>query len=343
MATASDLPRYEIVDFGLLETDSSKAIAINNAGQVLGKFTDRGQPHIFLWDSKSGLKILELPNDSSCLKLNNNGQIAGVHGGGKKVFFWDPATGFFDIGSFDDKYKRVDEFNDKAQILFSSLDHSHESREYYNGKDCPIFLWDQGFVINLAEEFYLQQSKDWLFFSSTAMNGNGDIAFFAIPSSAPATYKSFLWRSGQFDEIFLDKSPSGYVRIVHKLDDEENMIIISLRPSGNRYDFAGDVNWFINPKKRIKFIISDWYHAIAIKNGFPFSIGSLPYRLKQMQDGQMYLKPGALIQSLVKLGLPFERERPDGVIDQNSSGYVIGTAFTVYREEHAFLAIPVSQ
>src|SRR6516162_9339012 len=80
LAADEVLPRYRIVDLGTLGTDRSEAIAVNENGQVLGTLEDGGVKSAFLWDEKSGLKIIELPgsrNVDGVLFLNNYGQFAG--------------------------------------------------------------------------------------------------------------------------------------------------------------------------------------------------------------------------------------------------------------------------
>lgn len=52
---------YRISDVGTLLTDTSTALSINDKGQVAGICAIDGRDHLFLWDSKTNIKIIEVP------------------------------------------------------------------------------------------------------------------------------------------------------------------------------------------------------------------------------------------------------------------------------------------
>jgi len=78
----------QLIDIGTLgNIDDSKAMALNNSGQVVGySYTDMWQQHAFLWDNADGMIDLNtmLPGDSgwayleTAFDINNNGHIVGI-------------------------------------------------------------------------------------------------------------------------------------------------------------------------------------------------------------------------------------------------------------------------
>lgn len=178
-----DFQRYEIIDLGILGTDESEALAVNNQGQVLGKLKDNGLWQIFLWDEKNGLQILDLPKDSN-VKLNNSGQIIGTHPGG--VFIWGPTAGMLNIGLFDEQSLFINKINDKGQILITNKSN--------------IYLWSYDTTINLTKEFNKQFPHYNQKISANTMNNSGEVIVSGyvpyIPpnkSKAEMLLKSFLW------------------------------------------------------------------------------------------------------------------------------------------------------
>ena len=112
-------PKYKMIDLGTLETDYSRAIAINEKGQVLGTIKEGEIESIFIWEEKNGLKIIELSGSTRDLFLNNNGQIAGCRydrQGGQQAFIWDQTKGFINVNCGNGEVE-VRGFNDKAQVI----------------------------------------------------------------------------------------------------------------------------------------------------------------------------------------------------------------------------------
>ncbi len=54
-APQTSIPRYDIVDLGTLGGVSSVALAVNDAGQVVGSAdTTQGERHAYIWDPDTG-------------------------------------------------------------------------------------------------------------------------------------------------------------------------------------------------------------------------------------------------------------------------------------------------
>lgn len=97
-------------DLGTLEVNgSSRAYAVNEAGQVVGTATVGSGLHAFLWTPNApngtvGTMVDLDPTEgySEGYGLNDRGDVVGQHdaGSGVRAFVWNAATGLRDIGTF---------------------------------------------------------------------------------------------------------------------------------------------------------------------------------------------------------------------------------------------------
>jgi hypothetical protein len=104
-----------MMDLGTLETDDSGAESINEHGQVLGWFEDKGKRSWFIWEPSSGLKIIDLPHPKfSASNLNNNGQfLVAIE---SESYLYDPHKGLIKLHSLGFlTYPRS--LNDKGQVI----------------------------------------------------------------------------------------------------------------------------------------------------------------------------------------------------------------------------------
>lgn len=98
-------------DLGTIDANgSSRAYALNDAGQVVGSGTVGTATHAFLWtpnvpNGTVGTMVDLDPGGtySEAYGLNDRGDVVGQHtvaGGGVGAFIWNAATGMTDIGTF---------------------------------------------------------------------------------------------------------------------------------------------------------------------------------------------------------------------------------------------------
>ncbi len=344
LCATESITSYEIIDIGVLNSDESHALAINDKGQVLGRIKNHGKWDMFLWDKDSGLQILDLPECEN-LRLNNKGQIAGEYLKNEikradgstshinSVFILDPETGFYNIGAFNGN-NYIIKLNDNGQLLI----HSSTFTNNY------IYLCDHANTKELSNIFR-EQFPVFTHVSANNMNNNEEIIVLGhIMNKNSNIRKSFLWSNDKFVELFKEYGEDKNV-YVHDFDDHGNMCVEISNVAG-RADY-----YFINPSKKFQAdlmtlhnLSGDFYQeSLIIRNSSPQTVSCLPSELRKKLDGMFYYLTGADIRKLMKPQSPywFQNSKEIRIIGQNSKGYVVGSATTIYpNRNHAFLAVP---
>lgn len=329
---SADLPKYKMIDMGLSFTDWSDVIAINDKGQVLGSFQEGISRYLFLWDETNGLKIIDYPPGVIWwnFKLNNNGQIAGVLGYDSSCFgsivYWDASSGFWELESSTENI-RLAAINDNGKILGTLNTNGHSK----------IILWDHGTRIDLTKLFHEQIPGKWTSLQAVSLNNHGHVIFNAYkqaenPNDQNTGSRAFIWKEGMFSMI-LSKICFETSMNCECLDNNGNMIV-------SCYPKNGGVNelFFVNEKEQV-FIPCQ--RCDKIRNNQPTSAECLPGKMKTDKNGNSYFPRGVEIKKLLQEELPYYNVKNSAEFtDQNSCGYVIGTAETLYSQRHAFLAFP---
>jgi probable HAF family extracellular repeat protein len=115
-----------ILDLGTLGGNSSTAIDINDAGQVIGSslLADNSTTHFFLWSSATGMQDISplLGGATSILAINSSGQIAGTMAtnGGSHAFLYTPGSGVRDLGTLGGTSSSPTGLNNLGQVVGSS-------------------------------------------------------------------------------------------------------------------------------------------------------------------------------------------------------------------------------
>ena len=331
-------PVYKIYDLGTLETDTSHASAINDKGQVLGCFHDMGKWHTFIWEPRSGLKIIEFPEIGWFnAKLNNRGNFVAQYYQDNKAYliFWNKEIGCTPI--YQEHGIQLIDFNDNDKILIKVTKLLPPDTGHYNQWEKDFFyVWKNGEATDLQEIFSQQLGSEWRDFRPIAMNNLGEIAVHAYKqidtsNGVNIIYKSFLFTNGKFRMILPQAELDSNVQIM-ALDDQKNMIVS-----------IANTQYYINSEMRFKARVFNNYCNV-LRNGLPLQIGQLPGKLKKDENGEFYVVPGISIGKLLitqESHLPFLLPHYSlEVQGQNSKGWVIGSMDTIHSSYHAFIAVP---
>lgn len=329
IVTAEDVQKYQMVDLGIFGTEESYAHSINDKGQVLGTCKEAGTNYLFFWDELSGLTLIDQPIgcNSSRLKFNNNGQIAGISYNDSigKIFLWDPNLGFRELESSKEHLDIV-ALNDKGQIL--------------GEKGGQIFIIDHRGKTDLTKVFKEEMTGNWASFRPLCLNNHGHVIFSATKKQEEKNddwgVKSFLWINGCFKMVMPEKDWNTCVN-VECLDDEGNMIVSIHLRDGHR---GGHICYFIDSMRNTVLCSPDCF---LLKNGFPISGGCLPGKLKRDSQGQGYYTKGSEIKKFFTEEYPYYNvANTTRIRDQNSKGHIVGEIETMFPGgSHAFLAIPI--
>ncbi|MFQ5741315.1 MAG: M56 family metallopeptidase [Acidobacteriota bacterium] len=163
----------------------SEALAINDAGQVVGYSDDKA----FLWSAQEGLRFLAPPGAtfSVAADVNNLGQVVGYakfDGGFEHAFLWEPETGALDLGTLGDEFpiSLAVEINDLSQVVGRSLSLPDE----VSAEQVRAFQWTPE---NGMKDIGVSSSE-----SRLAINAMGQIlGTYGHDSSSTGTSVPFLW------------------------------------------------------------------------------------------------------------------------------------------------------
>jgi probable HAF family extracellular repeat protein len=112
-----------MLDLGTLGGGVSAAVAINDAGQVVGDslIASDSEYHAFLRSAASGLVDLgTLGGDSNANALNNRGEVVGIYytsDGDMHAYSWSREHKMIDLGTLGGSFSRADALNDRGQIV----------------------------------------------------------------------------------------------------------------------------------------------------------------------------------------------------------------------------------
>lgn len=334
----ADIPvRYTMIDLGILSSDESEALAINERGQVLGRLKDKGQWHHFLWEKESGLQLIDLP-PSDTLFLNNNGQIAGQQVTyvypdkySYHAFIWDASKGLYDLGPLDNGETQLLQFNDEGQLLFYAYN--------YENQQGKTSLWSRGKVLDLSKKFHKQFPEESCRILGQCMNNKGDVivsaeTIFTDPTIYQYRNRLYLWKNEKFQRLFAEYGDTNAL-FVKSLSDDGSMIANLEHPT------QGYATYFINPAKGIQAKFSNYEGELKILNGAPQVISCTPSILKKGLYNSHYYLPGIEIRKILDAPYPFWLSGGIWFRDQNSQGIAVGSCPTIYGcQRHAFVAVP---
>jgi probable HAF family extracellular repeat protein len=169
---------YRPVDLGTLGGAHSRAVALNDRGQVAGiSQTAAGVERVFRW---SAGVMTDLGFTGEPVAINAAGQIAGGRAGhGDAGFFWSDGV-LTDIGSLGDSFAHVVGLNDLGQVIGTS---DTEDRDEH------AFVWARGVMTDIGP-------PDFPLSVPVGINNRGEVVGYAEDPRQGRAGFSFRWRNG---------------------------------------------------------------------------------------------------------------------------------------------------
>ena len=175
---------YELTTLGTLGGTNSRAYAINNNSQIVGRAkTENGEYHAFLWENNQMIDLGTLGgNFSEALAINNVGQIVGTShnaNGDERAFLWENGQ-MIDIGSLNgNSLTYAYSINDYGQIVGRT---NHRA-----------FLWEEGVMVDIG-------TLGGIYAGAYGINNLGQIAGTSSKEGDDNSY-GFLWENGVMTEF----------------------------------------------------------------------------------------------------------------------------------------------
>jgi probable HAF family extracellular repeat protein len=217
----TSIPTYEIIDLGTLGGLSSVALAVNEAGQVVGSAdTPGGLRHAYIWDPATGemtdLGTLPPYSQSEANDINSAGEVVGIGtttGNLSEGFLWREGEmmNIGNLGSPDVSAKGV---SDATQIV----GYARVAPELSHA-----FVWEDGVMTDIPSTIGGNASAAW------DINNHGRIVGSA---STGSERHAFLWVDGAMTDL---GTLGGESSTAHGVNDVGQVVGWSERaPGGDR-------------------------------------------------------------------------------------------------------------
>lgn len=310
---------YKIIDLGLQGSDWSYALKINDNGQIVGSggYYGSNTQYFYLWDKKTGIKLLDFPNSTSIMALNNAGQILGWNS--IQSFLWDPNIGIIELGSLGGSHTKAYAMNDRGQVVGYSFTKNGEIH---------AFLWENGVMTDLGTligELGISGTYSIAF----GINNEGviigesncydDMHKGRLIESVKAT----IWKDGLIQEF----DPNFNYKLYTINDDD--LTVVSRVPHGQSHNGSSTHLVHCGTKE----IIAQLSLLKTNKNGYALSKNSL-YFLD-------YSRKTNEIVELIDIQSIHPWSKIRELTDLNNENWVIGNAANIYSETHGILLVPI--
>lgn len=325
---------YQIQDIGTLQTYTSKAIDLNNNGQILGWYTlDKPDPSgkgkcFFLRETDGSFYLIPplKENDVDWRFLTDDGKVYGTNKlvdntSNAVLFVWDKYNGILRLDDLPGR--EVIGVNKNGQALISSIS------ETIDGINVVFpAVWENGVITKLKGlEGNLGTESE--FSCGVAINNNGDVIG---NSRVSIIYKNNLYMNSIYATLWKNGNKASLHKEFAKnldsyavaLNDVGDILIKSSTLGGLYLDKNGTkIPVLHNFKKmnNIGYIYSDTQVYDVNTKSNVTDIGFI--------DNQIKDDPNSIWWSI-----------DPTILKVNDSGYIIAEGQTIYGEKHAILLTP---
>lgn len=186
-AAPSAQSRYTLTDLGTLAGPTTKAMGINENGQVVGgSYDEFANFHAFLWQNGSMQDLGTLGGDySSAEAINANGQVVGtarLANSTPHAFLWQNGS-MQDLGALTWDQSIAYDINDKGQVVGA----------LQTGPTSHAFLWAHGQMHDLNS--LIPAKTGWVLQEARAINNKGRIVGFGTLNGQT---RAFLLKPGAY-------------------------------------------------------------------------------------------------------------------------------------------------
>ena len=320
---------YGFEDIGTLQTHSSRPIALNNQGEILGVYNldgSTGEEHFFLRDKEGNFS--ELPTTVEGIGsiewqyLTNNGTAYAARprpAGYTTLFMWDRENGAINLGDLPGH--NIVAINDAGQVLIKNvIENVHgESFSY------PV-IWDNGELTKLeglegdgglpSEEAY-----------GLDLNNHGDVVGYSVVS---LIYKNALYKQTHATK-WVNGQPIDLHKTVPKTD---HTVATHINDLGEAL-----VGRYLVDESGNAVLINDMHFK-----GNDVGVSDTNY----LYTNSRVINKNSKTVFVVGLITNMMTEDPDSIwllaariVDVNDHGEIIAAGETIYGEQHALFIYPV--
>jgi uncharacterized membrane protein len=319
--------KYDIQDIGTLQTRSSRAIAINQQGQILGWYNVDGSnkgKRFFLRERTGDFHELPLNETGQTQEINwrfltDEGKVYGTFDGNANfavLYLWDRHNGVTKLGNLPGK--EISAINNLGQVLIKSITETENGRKIIR----PV-IWHNGVVTKLKGlegDVGIESEESY----GLDMNNRGEVvgssvAYLSYKNDIYKQTHAVKWSRGQVFDLHhqVPKSLSTSASTINDLGD----VIISsylLRSDG---EMKSNYHYANSDATNSNYFLNEDGHFVD-RQGKTFGV-------RAVVNSELYNNYDSIWMYL------------DKTLSMNDNGEIIAQGMTIYGENHIMFLVPI--